>query len=73
MANKGIIVGLVALILSGCSTMGGSFCKVMTGEDGKPILEPTEADVDAVSTRLAVGLVTVLETGEKECGWKPNF
>lgn len=71
--GKGLILAIaVALALGGCASMrGGSFCKVMTGADGKPIVQPTHADIAAVSDPLAAGLVTVLETGQKECGWKP--
>lgn len=59
------------LTLTGCSTMGGSFCAGLTGEDGRPILKPTKKDAAVISDRLAAGLVTVLETGEAKCGWKP--
>lgn len=72
MGYKGLIVAAaLAVALAGCaSTRGGSFCKVMTDADGKPIVQPSSADIVAVSDQLAAGLVTVLETGEKECGWK---
>lgn len=71
MGNGRVAIAAAAtLILAGCQTGGGSFCKVMTGADGKPIVHPTKADLTAVSDQLAAGLVTVFETGEKECGWK---
>lgn len=69
--GKGLIAAALALALAGCTSTGGSFCRVMTGTDGKSILTVTPNDVEAVSDQLATGLVTVLETGEKECGWTP--
>lgn len=68
---KELIAVCAVLALGACQSVPGSFCRVMTGEDGDPILQPTQADVEAVSPQLAVGLVTVLEVGEKTCGWEP--
>lgn len=65
---------LVVALLSGCQT-AGSFCSVMTDEQtGGPILTLTQDDAVVVSGQTSrgfrEGLVTVLETGEKQCGWR---
>jgi hypothetical protein len=69
--GKLIIAAVFSIALAGCQSLGGgSFCRVMTDADGKPLLRPTVEDNVNVSDQLAAGLVVVLETGEKLKCWK---
>lgn len=60
------ILTLAALIaVAGCTTTGGSFCKV------EHPIRPTKAEVAALSDATVAAILAHNEKGQKLCGWKP--
>lgn len=56
---------ILALMLAGCTTTGGSFCAV------EHPLRPTLAEVAALSDASVTAILAHDEKGQKLCGWKP--
>lgn len=60
------ILTLAALIaIAGCTTAGGSFCKV------EHPIRPTKAEVKTLSDASVAAILAHNEKGQKLCGWKP--
>jgi hypothetical protein len=60
------ILMLAALLAAaGCTTTGGSFCKV------EHPIRPTKAEVTTLSDATVAAILAHNEKGAKLCGWKP--
>lgn len=60
------ILTLAALMaIAGCTTTGGSFCKV------EHPIRPTKAEVSTLSDASVAAILAHNEKGQKLCGWKP--
>lgn len=56
---------VLALLLAGCSTAGGTFCAV------EHPIRPTKAEVATLSDASVASILAHNEKGAKLCGWKP--
>ncbi|TPM37062.1 hypothetical protein [Mesorhizobium sp. B2-3-2] len=56
---------ILALLLAGCTTSGGSFCAV------EHPIRPTKSEVAALSDASVSAILAHNEKGQKLCGWKP--
>ncbi|TGV15842.1 hypothetical protein EN816_00905 [Mesorhizobium sp. M8A.F.Ca.ET.173.01.1.1] len=56
---------ILALLLAGCTTTGGSFCAV------EHPIRPTKAEVAALSDASVAAILAHNRKGQKLCGWKP--
>ncbi len=56
---------LAVVILAGCTTTSGTFCKIA------PQLKYSQKVYDAMDDAEAARHLTYLKTGEKLCGWRP--
>lgn len=60
-----ILMLTALLIAAGCTTTGGSFCKV------EHPIRPTKAEVATLSDATVAAILAHNEKGAKLCGWKP--
>jgi len=63
--GKKLIAACAVFALVGCTTTGGSFCKV------EHPIRPTKAEVSALSDASVAAILAHNEKGQKLCGWKP--
>lgn len=62
----GKVIALAALLaVAGCTTTGGSFCKV------EHPIRPTKAEISTLSDATVAAILAHNEKGQKLCGWRP--